>query len=626
MSEPASPPGLEAVRAALEAPEPVTLPPELQGAASAVAGDPSSDDGDPGPAPDDDGREPAPSASGGTPVDPEALADCAGYPLNDYGNGLRFVRHFGEDILFVARIGWHAWDGTRWLHDKDIAQGVSPRMRCLAHRMGAMIAQEVEHLAPTPRERVLLDRERGLLRRRSELERLPADQLTDAVADELAGIEGQLRTLEATLKAHKTRVGRHLTHAKNIGNSGPIDHMLGEARAMRLVDHEAMDAEALDVNCLSGVIRFTVEAEVPDPVADVRLVPHERCQRHTKVMPVAWDPQARAPVFEAFLQRVQPDLEMRQFLARWLGLGMTGLTGEHKLAYFHGSGRNGKSVLIDIVARILGDYSTPARIETLTGSGRKAGSDATPDLIPLIGARLVRASEPDEGTKWQEGLIKELTGGEPLLVRPNYGEFIELHPKFKLTISGNHKPQIIGTDEGIWSRLMLVPFDVTIPEAERDQALPDKLWDERAGILQWLVDGLIDYLQGGLRPPQAVSAATAAFREESDPIGRFLSEACVVSGQREDSVAATDLRDAFQFWQTQQALAVWTDGTVSRRLGGAEQRWVSPEGRRFVRRESCGAKYYDGIRLTDAFRRAIEAAPRNKDGKPVWSSHAAGTF
>ncbi|MDO5658309.1 MAG: phage/plasmid primase, P4 family [Paracoccus sp. (in: a-proteobacteria)] len=576
---------------------------------------PPDDPGDPGPMPDDPGRgHPAP------PENSNPIETCATFPLNDYGNGCRFVEHFGTELLFVSRVGWHVWDGMRWSPDEEISKDLAPRVRRMAHRLGALIEQEVDFLRPTSREASLLDEERELMRRAVELEGLDRD-LDDQEKAELSGVMARLKALESILKSHKSRVGRHINHAKNAGNNGPLNHMINEARTMLTVDPAEMDAAPLEINCLSGVLRF---GKTTDGYASVDLVPHNRSQRHSKIMPVEYDPDARADVFEQFLFRIQPNADMRGFLARWMGLGMTGLTGEQKLAYFHGGGGNGKSVLVDLIAKILGDYSSTAKIESLTGNTRRGGADATPDMMPLVGARMVRASEPDQGTQLQEGLIKELTGGEPMKVRALHSDFIDFLPIFKLTISGNHRPEIRGDDDGIWRRVMLVPFDVQIPKAERDRDLPAKLWAERSGILNWLIAGLCDYLENGLAEPELVLNATSEYREDSDPLGQFLTNCCVVTGLPEHSIRATDLRDAFQFWQMQNGGHVWTDGTVARRLGDKQGKWRSSDGKMYARRISVGVKFYDGIRFNDLFDRALFDAPRNNNGRPVPARSGSG--
>lgn len=605
-------PNLEAVRAVMAAEEPVTLP-----AGFAV---PPADGGD-----DDGGgglQPPAPLATGSPDDPPPPEVACAALPLNDTGNGARFVAHFGADVLWVPRVGWFRWDGRRWAKDPDEIE-----VRKLAQALGPLIAKEIPHLVLDDWQMQILARERELMEQLRAAE--AAAQGEGAEAEEARGrlrvLEGKASQLGVVKKVLAGKRKEHHGFARTSGNTARLDAILKEGGTNIAVPLEALDAAPLDVACESGVLRFSVtRGDGFSPVADLALVPHERGQRITKLMPVAWDPQARAPRFEAFLQRVQPDAAMRGFLQRWFGLCLSALTGEQKLVFLHGMGANGKSVLVDLMARMMGDYASTAKIESLTGKNRRGGGDATPDLVPLMGARLVRASEPDEGERLQEGIIKELTGGEPILIRALHSDFVEARPVFKLTISGNHKPEIRGTDDGIWRRVLLVPFDVQIPKEERDPHLGEKLWEERAGILRWMADGLLDYLEGGLREPASVLQATTAYREESDPLGHFLSTSCVVTGDAEDRMLARDLVHAFQFWLAERGEAVWTDGTISRRLRDKSVRWRSPStGRQFAHGKSSGIMRYDGIRLEDVFGRRFRSAPRDGSGRPIVGREAA---
>jgi putative DNA primase/helicase len=297
---------------------------------------------------------------------------------------------------------------------------------------------------------------------------------------------------------------------------------------------------------------------------------------------------------------------MRAFLQRWFGYSMTGLTKEQVFAFFYGGGRNGKSVLVDLMAKIFGDYAASAKIESITGRSRRGGGDATPDLVPLIGARFVRASEPNKDTPLQEGLIKELTGGEPIMVRSLNENFITVYPFFKLTISGNHKPDIRGDDDGIWRRVMLVPFDVQISNDEVDLELGAKLWAERDGIFNWLVDGLREYLAYGLQIPDQVSAATAEYREDSDPLATFLVQICGVTGDPSHSMRAKDLQEAFAYWLDETGRGAWKPRTIYNSLTAKQGKWRSPvTGQTFSRRKSSDA-YYDGIGLLEPFRSRFE--------------------
>ena len=562
-------------------------------------------DGPPGDAP------PRPPHDDGPP--PEA--HCVGLPLNDYGNGLRFVAHFGDDLMFVPRVGWFTWTGKLWQKDPDLIA-----VRRQAQGLGALIEKEIIWMRHAPEDAELVARASDYARQHADLDAiLPADRSSDQVQrlNELARHLARIRDARTRLSKAKAAVK---AHARGAGNSPKIKAAIGESETKLARSVDDLDADDLVVNCASGALFFSTDMDVDDRViAHVRLMPHARDQLLTKMMPADWVPNAPRPLFDAFLKRVQPDPEMRAFIQRWFGLSMVGVK-EQKLAFFYGSGANGKSVLVDVMARLMGAYSATAKIESLTGRNRRSGGDATPDLVPLIGARMVRASEPEEGERLQEAKIKELTGGEPLLIRALNEDFIEVSPKFKLTISGNHKPEIRGSDDGIWRRVMLVPFDVQIPANERDRALIEKLWAERDGILQWAVAGLIDYLQSGLREPDAVLAATAEYRQDSDPLANFLTDCCLATGTPSDVIQSSRMVQAFNFWRLQAGLEMWKGTTITRQLASKAKGWRHPKSGNAITKAKSSLSQYEGIRFTDVFGRALADAPKDRNGNPVASN------
>jgi putative DNA primase/helicase len=232
---------------------------------------------------------------------------------------------------------------------------------------------------------------------------------------------------------------------------------------------------------------------------------------------------------------------------------------------------------------------------------------------------MVRAAEPDEGMRWQEGLIKDLTGGEPILVRALHTNFVEVRPIFSLTISGNHKPDIRGTDDGIWRRLMLVPFDQSIPKAEQipKQELDDILFAERDAIFsRRLVPALMEYLELGLQEPATVLNATAEFREESDPLGTFLDKCCRVTGAPEDGMNGRELVNAFQWWQYSNGGQPWTDRTVQNRLGEKASRWRARDGSVFSKGKSSVTRFV-GITFNDLFARQWSQVLKDQQGRPI---------
>lgn len=563
------------------------------------------------------GAEPPPR----TPDDPPSDEDphdpfmrAADQPLNDYGNGQRFVIHFGRDVMFVPRVGWFTWDGRVWQKDQD-----ELAVRSKAQQIWRLIEQETRFIKPTKREEKHLGEEYELRNRLKELEDQPEQDRSETHTADVGSIIARLKALDGMLKDRKSLIGRRLTHAKNAGNNGPIGHMLTESTTDLAVDFEDLDRNPLDVNTESGLLRFSVtdhRADGGGKVAGVKLIPHERDQRLTKIMPVRYGETLAAPKFFDFLERVQPDREMREFLKRWLGLSMTGLKVQ-KLAFWYGDGANGKGVLIDTVSRILAGYAATIKIESLTGANRRSGAEATPDLIPMLGARSVRASEPEKGERFQEGLIKALTGGEPIPVRPNYGDQIDMDAIFKLTISGNHKPEVRGTDNGIWRRLMLVPWDVVIPDAEQDERLGEKLWDERDGIFAWLVEGAIDYLEGGLNPPDSVRVATDEYREESDPIGTFLISCCMITGEHTDSITSKELGDAFNYYLMERGDNTWKPTTVSRQISTKARQWRHPATGKQFKKGKASISQYTGLMFTDAFKARWLAAPKDAGGRAI---------
>lgn len=563
--------------------------------------------------------------------DPELWARveaCAAFSLNDTGNGQRFRTHFGADLMHVPRVGWYHWGGAVWEQDPDML-----KVRGAAQQMGPLIEREGRFITVPPDRAELVDRKADIEADIARLKGISRKAWTATHEAELADLQPQLDEINRVLAGVQDRIGQRLRHAKNAGNSGPIGNMITESSVALARRVDELDASALDVNCASGVLRFTVDGGGDagfSRQSSVDLIPHARDQLLTKIIPHAYDPHAKAPLFEAFLRRIMPEERMRRFLQRWFGLCATALTGEQKLCYFYGSGANGKSVLVDLMAWLFHDYAAIAKIESLTGSNRRGGGDATPDLVQLVGARFVRASEPDEGVRWQEGLIKELTGGEPMLVRALQQDFFEFLPCFKLTVSGNHKPDIRGTDEGIWRRLLLVPFDQHIPKEERDPGLQHKLRAEAPGILRWVVEGLLDYLESGLDEPREVLVATAEFRAESDPIGQFLTDCTVVTGEPEHRISSADLMAGFNFWRMRDGLGEWKPTTIAKRIRAEKAgKWRHPAtGRSFEAHKASTASYI-GIRWTDMFGREFRDAPRDHRGKiigqaPDYDHHSEG--
>src|SRR5262249_22660092 len=233
------------------------------------------------------------------------------------------------------------------------------------------------------------------------------------------------------------------------------------------------------------------------------------------------------PLWTAFLDRITAgNTELQSFLQRYCGYATTGITREHKFVFAYGTGANGKGTFINTIAAIFGDYATIADMGTFIATN----SERHPtDLAKLRGARLVVAQETQKGRRWDETKIKALTGGDKITARFMRQDFFDFEPTFKLFIAGNHKPRLHTVDEAMRRRLLLVPFAVQIPPAERDPHLLQKLETERPAILRWCIDGCLEWQRIGLTPPTIVQDATAAYFADQDTLQQWLDE-CTEDG------------------------------------------------------------------------------------------------
>ena len=274
------------------------------------------------------------------------------------------------------------------------------------------------------------------------------------------------------------------------------------------------DADPMLLNTPGGVVDLT----------DGSLRPHrpeDYCTKQT-----AGAPGGDAPRWLAVLDRAtNGDAAYVAFLQRWFGYCLTGSTREHAVLAGFGTGANSKSLIVNTIGRVLGNYATVAPITTFTASA----FDRHPtDMAMLRGARFVVAQETEEGRKWDAARIKSLTGGDPITARFMRQDFFTFQPQFKLTVIGNHRPALQQVDEAMRRRLMVAPFVVTIPPAERDPQLMEKLEPEYPGILAWLIEGCVRWQREGLNPPATVTANTAEYFEAEDTVATWLTECCRV--------------------------------------------------------------------------------------------------
>jgi len=287
-------------------------------------------------------------------------------------------------------------------------------------------------------------------------------------------------------------------------------------------------------NCANGTIDLRT----------ITIRPHAAADMLTRISPARYTTGNDLARWRKFNDRVQAsDDTMIQFLQRAAGYAMTGDTDEHCFFFLYGTGRNGKSTFTETIQATLGDYAGRVRSETLL---QKRGDNAIPnDLASMTGTRMIIASELPQGRQLDEPLIKDLTGGDTIRARFLRQEFFDFNPQAKIWLFGNHKPNVRGTDEGIWSRVKLIPFEVTIPPEERDKKLKANLIaHDMSAILEWMVEGCRAWQADGLRTPAKVDKATEDYRSEMDILAQFIKDSCEIDKAKK--VSSTRLYEAYK--------------------------------------------------------------------------------
>jgi len=483
--------------------------------------------------------------------------ELAQLPLNDYGNSLRLLHRHGKDLLAVSRVGWHVWDGKRYARELGEANAMK---KC--HEVAVAMAAE-----------------------RAALKATAPQKLKDNASEDEQKKHGEQQRL------HDGKLDRFSRFMTSTGNITRIKAMLASAEPYLVRAPNVIDADPWLFNCANGTLDLqrALDQGLEDDEADPRLRPHDRRDLLTKLAPIDFDRAAPAPNFTAFLERIQPDPSVRTFLQTWFGYCISGDVSEQKMVIMHGLGSNGKSTLINAIVNVMGDYSATLDISSFLASREKRGGEATPDLARLPGTRLVVASEPDAGARLNESSVKVITGGERMAVRQLFQEQFEFEPSFKVVISCNHRPTIRGQDHGIWRRILVVPFNVTMTNDQKDPHLNRKLAAEGPGILSWLLDGLTLYRERGLVVPDAIADAIEDYRNESDPIGQFLKSCTIPTphvGPQAERVRAAELYDRYVAWSKENAQEAISTTAFGKRMID-----------RGFKRHKVGISYYMGLRL-----------------------------
>lgn len=324
----------------------------------------------------------------------------------------------------------------------------------------------------------------------------------------------------------------------------------------------------------------------PAGVIDLRtreLAPHNPNLHMTKCTTVAPDWEAECPIWLNFLDRVTGgDASLAAYLQRACGYALTGLTRDHAMFFLYGTGRNGKGVFLNTCAAIMGDYAMTADPDTFTAAG--AGKHLTV-LARLQGARLVVAQETEEGVPWAESRIKQITGGDPITANYMRQDPFTYLPQFKLFMAGNHKPTLKVVDEAIKARFNLVPFSVTIPVAERDAELTEKLIAERAAILAWMIDGCWDWQHVRLAPPPIIANATVEYLASEDVMAMWIEDKCDVGRPYEAESGAL-----FKSW------GAWA-AAAGEQIGSQKRFSQALAARGFSAKKERGQRLFVGLQL-----------------------------
>ena len=359
--------------------------------------------------------------------------------------------------------------------------------------------------------------------------------------------------------------------AKQSESRYAISSMIELARARVMVEHEELDADPEVLN----VDNCTVNLRTGE------WRPHDADDLMTMQSLAKFDPRATAPLWEKCLERWQPDPEIRRYLQVRAGACATGKQTQ-TIDIDHGTGANGKSVFHSVLQHILGPYAVVPHKSLLVAEKHEQHATVIADLFRK---RYAVASETKARCTLNEDQVKNLTGGDRLSARRMREDPWEFDPSHTLILFSNYQPIIKGTDNGIWRRVRLVPWAVTIPETEQDPDLAEKLAAESSGILNWLVDGARIFLAEGLKVPESIKAATAAYRTDQDVIGKFFADCLEFdSGWKTTAATIHELADVWMHEQGYQwslnpkelAAAMEQQGAVNlgqTKVGGVRGSW-----------------------------------------------------
>jgi putative DNA primase/helicase len=439
------------------------------------------------------------------------------FDLSEFGNGMRLVHYAAGRLRYCPKMAvpWFCFNGKVWKQSEVAAE---------------KLAKEVVSLIP------------------QEAKFYPDEE--DVWASSASESKRKKKALDGFIS--------HI-RASNKYTSG-IKNTLLCARS-----ESGIEADVNEFDAHSGGI-FNANNGTID-LRSGTLRPHNKEDFLTKISPIDYDPTAKAPRWEQFMDEIcQGNQQLVEFWQCLLGYMLTGEANQRVFIVLYGGGRNGKSTLVETISRILGD-DYAAGLPTTTIYARKFDEQVTtPELARLRGARFVYASEGEEKKKLAVGMVKRLSGDEKITVRPLHKEPFDFQPMFTMFFSTNHPPEITDTTDAIWDRVKLVPFNRRFERHEADPSLKRTFIEQSKGILAWVVEGAVKFYQNGMKLPEcdAVTAATAKYRAEEDVVGRFLEECCEQGTDKE--IQSKKLHDRFLRWCSDNGNEPLSQIALSKRL------------------------------------------------------------
>lgn len=322
------------------------------------------------------------------------------------------------------------------------------------------------------------------------------------------------------------------TNLRKIHTDQGINSMVSCSKALFGASVDDFDGNPQLFNCQNGT--YDLDRNIFMEFAPSNLL--------TKMANVNYDTHAVSPRWLKFLDEIfLGDIELIEYMQRVIGYSMTAMTKEHCMFILYGHGRNGKNIFTEAISGVLGDYALNCPSSMFI---QKQNPGIPNDVARMKGCRFATASETNQNVNLDEELIKQLTGNKIITARFLNREFFDFEATFKIFLATNHKPNIRGTDTGIWSRIQMIPFNMTVTAETEDKNLSEKLAAEKSGILNWMIDGYNQWCKVGIKTPETVKKSTQIYREEEDDLGQFIKSECVIV--KGGFIPAQEFRERFK--------------------------------------------------------------------------------